>query len=370
MNHIQIAFQYLYLKYIDFIMPDNKNHHYVPQFYLKNFSFENNSAQIGVFNTESTVYRQAVPIRSQASADYYYGKNNEIEKWLSENENRIAKSFKNILETNGNEILQVKELKDLKSFIVLTEKRNPVRIDWLKKYGSDLEPIIKKIAPETDFEKFLPNLSHDASLKISLGNIEEMVRLIEDLDFVLFLNKTSIPYITSDYPVIQYNQFLEKHDYYRGKGGYATLGLQMFLPLSPKLLLLLYDKSTYNVGSKNDRYIDIRNSFEINQINLLQILNCSSLIFFNHETDEEYLRKIHNKSKKYQKAHNQVSEIAGKRIDENGLERYLIHTQEITLDINLRLDQIKIKPKAKRFELGNWIPVLDRPLDKYFEVIK
>ena len=40
------------------MVTDKKNQHYVPKFYLRNFSFEDNKKQIGLFNLENEFYSQ------------------------------------------------------------------------------------------------------------------------------------------------------------------------------------------------------------------------------------------------------------------------------------------------------------------------
>ena len=75
-------------------MPDNKNHHFVPRFYLRNFT--RSEKRIDLFNLKSGRLIKGAPIKGQRSRDYLYGKDAQNEKGLSEVEGEIASLFRNI----------------------------------------------------------------------------------------------------------------------------------------------------------------------------------------------------------------------------------------------------------------------------------
>jgi len=62
---------------------DKKNQHYVPKFYLRNFSFQNNKKQIGVFNIENEFYFLKAKLKTQGSKNFFYGSDGVIEDSLS-----------------------------------------------------------------------------------------------------------------------------------------------------------------------------------------------------------------------------------------------------------------------------------------------
>jgi len=67
-----------------------KNQHFVPQFFQRFFSYENNGKTIGMFNTQLNRFKSNVPISSQLSSDYFYGKDGNLESWLSQLERDSA----------------------------------------------------------------------------------------------------------------------------------------------------------------------------------------------------------------------------------------------------------------------------------------
>ncbi len=73
-------------------MPANKNHHYVPQMYMRLFAHPGDN-RIGVFVLEKAKFIPKAPIGGQASRDYFYGKNPALEKALGRLESCMSKIF-------------------------------------------------------------------------------------------------------------------------------------------------------------------------------------------------------------------------------------------------------------------------------------
>lgn len=76
-----------------------KNHHFVPQFFQRYFSFENNEKTIGMFNTKQNLFKRQVSISSQLSSYKFYGGDGNLENWLSQLETDSAPIFKKMWES-------------------------------------------------------------------------------------------------------------------------------------------------------------------------------------------------------------------------------------------------------------------------------
>lgn len=74
-------------------MEIRKKHHYVPRFYLKRFSINNEGKFIGLYNHKSKIFIQKAPIKHHACESYLYGRDDEIEIELAKLENKVAKMF-------------------------------------------------------------------------------------------------------------------------------------------------------------------------------------------------------------------------------------------------------------------------------------
>jgi len=81
-----------------------------------------------------------------------------------------------------------------------------------------------------------------------IGAIENE-KLLDFLDFGFVVNLSLLPFVTSDSPVIYYNQLMEKAVNYTGATGLVAKGLQVFYPIHPRLLICLYDSNVYEFNN-------------------------------------------------------------------------------------------------------------------------
>lgn len=346
-----------------------KNQHYIPKFYLRNFSYQGNEKQIGIFNLKSEFYYKTAKLKTQGSKNFFYGYDGEIEDGLSEIEGILATSTRKIIETMRLPNKNSKDHIDLLVFVALTHLRNPVAINSFKGSMEGVKKRLLELAPNTDTEKFVPEMGHDEIIQMSLGNLKTILPIISDLDYKLLVNKTSIPFISSDFPIVKYNQFLEIKKWTGVKTGYGALGLQIIIPLNPKLCIIFYDSGIYKVGFKKRRQIDIINKIDIDQINLLQFVNCFETIFFNEDVSEHYIRQLFSTSKKYKRANQTTSKlgtILKDKDDEKQIEmgnKNLLIMGRTDCEIKLEIQGVKMHSKGKWTKLSRSMAQL-RPIPK------
>ena len=89
----------------------------------------------------------------------------------------------------------------------------------------------------------------------AVGTQAQLINTCIDLKCKFLINKTRIPFITSDNPAVIYNQFLERMK----QESYAlgSRGLQIYFPLTPKVAVIYYDSECYKIGCKKRNYVDI-----------------------------------------------------------------------------------------------------------------
>ncbi|MDA3844285.1 MAG: DUF4238 domain-containing protein, partial [Candidatus Kapabacteria bacterium] len=58
---------------------EKKNQHYIPKFYLRNFSYQRNNKQIGVYTLKNNLFIQTGKLKKQASKNFFYGSDGEVE---------------------------------------------------------------------------------------------------------------------------------------------------------------------------------------------------------------------------------------------------------------------------------------------------
>jgi hypothetical protein len=98
-------------------------------------------------------------------------------------------------------------------------------------------------------------------------------KLVVDLKPILIVEQTgSRRFITSDYPVVRYNSFyLSKN--YSFSSGYLTRGLQLFLPISPRKCIMLYDSKAYEIPEEKNGVLTLMKAKDVDQLNEIFYLN-------------------------------------------------------------------------------------------------
>jgi hypothetical protein len=109
---------------------------------------------------------------------------------------------------------------------------------------------------------------------------------ISDLDNRVVRASLNGRFITSDHPVVIYNQWCEG---VRGGGvtGVACAGLQIFFPLGPDCILMLFDPNVYEVDGKESGEVIITDQRDINQLNRLQYTFAQENLFFSDWADKD-----------------------------------------------------------------------------------
>lgn len=281
---------------------DSKNQHYVPKFYLRNFSVNNNQKEIRLFNLKSQKFVATTSIKHQASSNFYYGKDGKVEKQLSKLEGLLAKAVSDTLTTLERPKYFSERHVELLNFMASTELRNPVRkrayeqmSDGMMKKLLSIDP---KFKDKPEFHKAIEMIEiipKDSST-YSLSYIQHVVEITLDLHIKLLINKTSIPFITSDNPVIRYNQLLEMKASSNSITGFGLQGLEVFIPLNEEVLLLFYDSQPYYVGGKKQKNVIVERVEDVDQLNLLQMVNCYSNVYGGDRFLKPYITKLYERA--------------------------------------------------------------------------
>lgn len=256
-----------------------KNQHFVPRMYLKNFAVFDGKA-INLYNLHSGKSIKNAPTKGQCSRDYFYGEDLVIEKSLQPLEGRASTIIKEIIKTNHTPF-QEQDKADLLLFTIFLLNRTLSAANAIDAIADNVGRTILKQDASLDHE-----LLNEVSIGLTnpaaeaLRAASQSVFMAADLAMKLLINHTDTELITSDNPVILYNQLLEGSDIKLGSNtGLAISGLQVFLPLSPRHLLVFYDRAAYKVGDKKSDSAPIKNKDDVRKFNDLQYLNCHEHLY-------------------------------------------------------------------------------------------
>lgn len=139
---------------------------------------------------------------------------------------------------------------------------------------------------------------------------------------------------------------------HRGVIGWDCRGLQAFVPLSPRVLLMLYDLETYRVdGDRGTKHVTtLQNVRDVHGLNSLQALNAHENLYFLSAPTPEMEAFFHQMREKREKGRSAfVVTKPTKRAD--GTASQLLHTFEPLLPIRLAPSFIKVRQSAKSVPL-------------------
>lgn len=342
-----------------------KNQHYVPQFYLRHFAItEGRTAKaakrklIRTFNIPNEKFIEYASIKNQASDSFYYGEDLEIENKLSKMEGVFANTLWQIV--NGdlpkrvtsdtivteNTFSLSEEYSSLLYFISVMDFRNPTRKKQIEVMTDNLAKQMLKISKEFGNKMDIVNqfeIVPKDSVREALSHVELTTELMADLNYKLLVNHTSIPFVTSDYPVARYNQWLEQKTNRPASGGYGSLGVQLFIPISDRLQLLVYDDAAYNVGKPRHTVVNMIRKNDVDQINLLQYLNALSNVYGNDRMTEDYVRDLASRAKKFPSPNQITQKEIGSFVFQN--------TSGMRTRLNLSF--VNLTPYALEYPVGN-----------------
>jgi hypothetical protein len=332
-------------------MTKKKRHHYIPRFYLKRFSKNNEGKVLSLYNLNNRKFIQTAPLKSQAYENFLYGVDNEIENALAEMEGNVARMFhywteEKLLyappmESNG--------FKLLKRFILYQAYRTPKSgDDTMKSLNEGLKTFAKEFKKDLWDKLKDGTLTHENPVLLSLLHSVKYEHLLNHLECKFIVNLSLLPFITSDSPVILYNQLLERAENYIGATGLVTKGLQIFYPIHPRLMICLYDSNIYNFGNGIEECCSTELVDEMNQLNGLQFIKCKSQLFFDDFISEEYIKELSNNYKNYRGKEKNINKI----INHGSRKLFYISSENTTVNLDLDFFKLKVNPNDYKFEIA------------------
>lgn len=270
-------------------MPNNKKHHYVPKFYLRNFSSDGRSIALYSMGADRMVV--GASIKNQCQEAYLYGNDSHREDAFCQLEGVAAA----ILLTLINRSIPPTELSaehQLLIFYMVTQHARTVYAgeEYEENYDKMMRYLLRLTLPQEgvkcedlDKVRFVPS---DPIGKVLVTTIRKYPLLL-DLRGVVLSNRTGSGFITSDNPVVLYNQLLEDRRF-AGNTGFQSVGLQVYFPVSADIAVLYYDRDVYGVGRRNPSTIFVESLLDVQQLNALQFLNAAENVYFDHRRNDAH----------------------------------------------------------------------------------
>lgn len=276
-------------------MNEPKRHHYLPQFYLKNFC---KNGFLWVYDREDNKYRQQTPINTAVKKKYYTttgpdGKShNKIEAVLA----NIEDKTKHIIEKiDRKKSIDLEDKCILAIFIAFLYGRvpefemeiNELTEKFLKRYYKLVIPnekkaeiIIRQFANNKDQENMSPKklldfvrnedyrikVPREHSLRLMYFLASEFLLIFIQMDWQFWYSSKNSLFVTSDNPFV-----VTRPQNYNGPYGIGTKGAKKLVPLNQKVCLVMCDKGERVINKQIS-------SKDVKSVNGLIALECNRFL--------------------------------------------------------------------------------------------
>lgn len=330
-----------------------KNQHYVPQLLLNHFACDGSKGKkiINIFDMDRSHVRYNQPVREVFSQNYFYDKDNRVENFLRDMiEGPASSVVKKIVSGDFNIISE--DLLTLHRFILSLYFRTPEASKRVSGFvNSQFESIVRECLSLNGFD---PEEASAGGFKFNQDNLASLITLnavlvaglLGDLEYHIIKNETSSEFYISDHPVFMYNWlYRELED--PAVTSITAMGLQIFIPLSPKITLCLYDPKVYKYGHRTS-VTCIYNDSDIEILNSFQVINSDSIIGFYSRESEAHIRQLYERYKDI-KLHQYESGMLSTKKEGKGKirSRHFVFTRQAKL--KKMPSFIKIKRKSKGY---------------------
>lgn len=236
-----------------------------------------------------TVVQGPVRIDRQCFAELLYG-SEEVEASLSRLESKHALAFRSLVAradaTPCDEVPP--ETRDtVAEAVLLMRLRHPDRATMHLDAFAAMEAIAShsEDRPAAEAVERHPaegqHTKEEAVVQILMQVVHALTKslALSDLQCLILVNRTDVPFLFGDNPVVLCNPYLQHIDYY-GVLGWQTPGLQVHIPIGPKHHLVLCDPAAYEWPRHHGCVVDVEHGGDVAQLNALQMHNAINALYF------------------------------------------------------------------------------------------
>jgi uncharacterized protein DUF4238 len=326
-------------------VPANKRHHYVPAFYLRRFSTDGNS--INLYNIPSSRRVLRANLRRQCYRNYMYGDDPTLERALAGAESEIAGLFREIDQRRDVPPPNSDAHGALALHFAMQESRTRYAAEAIDEINDNviqrlMGPVMA--AKGIDLSQFRVGLKDPAL--ISMGIAIEAFPLLLDLAYKLLINRTTEEFVTSDNPVVSYNQLLSFRTF-GSNCGLASKGLQMFLPLDHQKMIVMFDPVAYRVGPDHRNVVEVTSPQDVYALNTLQACAASANIYFRGDALDT--AALHRKAAPFLRREKTRLHVFQKPVADPEHREELIASSRTDVRTNLSLTFLTLRTFAKRW---------------------
>ncbi|HLX53300.1 MAG TPA: DUF4238 domain-containing protein [Aquella sp.] len=287
-------------------MQKTVNQHYVPQLLLKKFAKtmevtgRATKYQLQVYDKNTGKHRIDL-VSNIFSQKYFYDTDNQIESSLSKLETKVAPIINKLIAE-----LSIPTNLDLEIFLkficcqylrtlTMRERSNQtidkIQMDIVKSIfeANKDSPLFKEMfeTGKIDYGTFMYGKEAKRSIScLNIQNLNKYYKGLKDLEIHILENNTSKEFIIGDHPVILCNWLLSDYKLTKNipvNSSPVAIGAQMFIPITPRLTIGLYDPKVYRYDTSS-KYITSIDEKSVEWLNTLQIFYSTNSLCFLSES--------------------------------------------------------------------------------------
>lgn len=293
--------------------------HYVPQFYLKNFSNINKKTHyVNCFDKIAKKNYQSKVSNVGMVKNFYTYQEDDFEDYFCEFEFKASKIINSLVKNKKYKILNSKENRMILSSFLLIQftRTNEVR-ENLMELEEKIQYFIKDKPESDDIAVIKDYFKEDIKkrhMDIIQENHDELKLKFYNRKWIFIENKTNIEFLTSDNPIVRYNN--------HGSRGFDSPFLHIFFPLSPKICLCLLDPYNYSDFLKKQKFLGDEVIHNINKAKSFSIIDENKVNCINNLQIKNSTRHIFSKNGDFKK----INYLIKNNLIETGEKRKRIDT--------------------------------------------
>lgn len=275
-------------------MPQNKSHHFVPQFLLRFFSVDGSS--VGLYNLRSSKIVTGASLKNQACRDWFYGRDGKAEHALGQIEGDASSVLRRVIETGLPPKRYSYDHRVLATFLLIQSARTAQAAaaanEFLNKGG---KLMLKYRLTEPELLAALDDLTIEFTEPAveALRSALLAIPMILDLKIKLLHNVSTTPFVLGDHPAVKYNGLYSGADI--SVLGLANCGLQLVMPISPEYAVVFYDDKAYSLGNSASNVVKLLSASIVTALNEFQLANALDNIYFRPGDDPSRWEPDHDR---------------------------------------------------------------------------
>ena len=264
-----------------------RSQHFVPQCYMRPFSINGDRRSIALYNFNSNRCVAGAAIRNQCAKDYFYDRTGATDALLCGYEGKYSEIVRSITDRSFD---HEEGLKFLRDFSYLQYLRTEAMARQQALMQTDMADFVFDNDPEG---RKWATVDPSTIPRESVTSFISTKSYLAGLRSCIVVNRTDVPFITSDHPTVIVNRFhVQKQRRNRGGEGLINSGFMLYLPLSPRYLFASYDHGVYGIEHDGRRTVSARRPRDIEALNALQILKSSENLYFDSGKHAGYVENL------------------------------------------------------------------------------